>query len=76
MLHGDEGERINNITDWALRVFRKAYGREGFGSSSPRTGGGEGRSSEAEIRVGGESGQDHVIAAVWLRPPSSRSGRG
>ena len=42
-----DGERIDNITDWALREFRKAYGQEA--RPSPRDSGGEG------MRVGGAS---------------------
>ncbi len=29
-----DGERIDNITDWGLKQFQKAYGKDGRGSGA------------------------------------------
>jgi len=45
------GERVDNITDWALKEFHKAYGRDGRGTPAKDGEGGEARSLPLEGRV-------------------------
>jgi predicted helicase len=54
--YNTEGERIDNITDWALAQFHKAYGRDGAGGGSPSPLAGEGGIASAMTVEGSSEG--------------------
>jgi predicted helicase len=68
-----EGERIDNITDWALAQFHKAYGKTGA-SSLPLAGRVDGEAG----REGGAASPERLLPppdpALRAGPPSPRGG--
>ena len=82
------GERVDNITDWALKKFREHYGKGGGGAApSPLVGeGGSARSDETdEGSAGAENpssgpsrhhpGSSHVPRPVLRTPQGEKGGR-
>ncbi|MCA3586013.1 MAG: N-6 DNA methylase [Methylocystis sp.] len=74
-----EGERIDNITDWALAQFRKAYGSEGEGRVSPSPLAGEGgmrsMTVEGSYDAGGTSLTPHPPAIRQAPSPARGEGK-
>ncbi|MBX3581471.1 MAG: N-6 DNA methylase [Rhizobiaceae bacterium] len=62
------GERIDNITDWALREFQKAYGKDGRGM--PAKAGGD-TALPSPLEGEGGSARSAETDAVPLQHPSS-----
>ncbi len=66
------GERIDNITDWALKQFRAAYDPSRLASLAPQDEDGRGAEAAISPLVGGpEDGRDE-----WLAPGGSPEGGG
>ncbi|MFH1795077.1 MAG: type ISP restriction/modification enzyme [Pseudomonadota bacterium] len=85
--YGMPGERIDNITDWALKEFHKAYGKDGRGTPakesaaaeraiSPRVGemGGSPEGGATERDTSGAAAADAVGDAGGTAPPSALPG--
>lgn len=64
-----DGERIDNITDWGLKQFHKAYGKDGRGSPARETAAEPGNDASA-------AAADHPIPDLRSdRPPQGEAGR-
>ncbi|WP_426239844.1 type ISP restriction/modification enzyme [Pararhizobium sp. DWP1-1-3] len=60
-----DGERIDNITDWGLKQFQKAYGKNGSGLISPL---------EGEMSAGPTEGGETASSEFAAIPPSAPIG--
>jgi len=74
------GERIDNITEWAMKEFHKAYGKDGRGT--PARAGAEGGASTSPLRgevagqgpAGGGDGAEHPTPPLRGDPPPQGEG--
>lgn len=74
--YSSDGERLDNITDWAMRRFREVYGRNGIKAASLSTEVDRATGTEASVeqRSGSAITKDDIFAYVYgvLHDPTYR----